>query len=190
MKLSYIKVTWKHMNQTLPETILVFSPPAINRLGETADSEFDLDILRCKIQAIGYKMVWANTHNTDADYALFAPPAAILIHHDPEFGSDALALCCQLRRSIITAHIPIIIYSSIRDISVMNLAYQLGASYYQILEPSWGHKSYDVVNELCDVTLRLIDAKIIQHKRSKAEATLYHNFEYVGMGLAPSHLNN
>ncbi len=178
------------MSQALPQTILVFSSPAKNRLGEVSDSELDLEILRYKIQAMGYKMEWANSQYTQAEYALFSAPAAILINHDPDSGSDALAFCRQLRRSIITAHIPIIIYSSIRDLSVLNLAYQLGASYYFILESSWGHKSYDLANELCEVSLRLIDSKTIQRKRSKTESHFHRNVEFIGIGLAPSHLNN
>lgn len=178
------------MSQFLSRTILVFSAPAKNKFGESTYAELNLEQIRYKVQAIGYNMVWANPENTGPEYAIFSPPAAIIINHAPDSGCDALALSCQLRKSVITAQIPIIIYSSIREVSVMNLAYQLGASYYLTLEPAWGHKSYEPVNELCEVTFRLIDSRNLQRKLSKTSPTHCRNVEFIGMGLAPSHLNN
>lgn len=126
-----------------------------------------------KLEAVGYDVIQLKHYN-QLVYNLSSErvlPHALFLSHAPEVGFDGLEILQKLKASPLYKGIPVIVYSSVSDIKLINLAYRLGANHYSIAFPP----PKDNLDDLMDSLIRVLDLRTLIRYRNQANPALSAN---------------
>jgi response regulator RpfG family c-di-GMP phosphodiesterase len=126
-----------------------------------------------KFEAVGYDVIQLKLYeqllyNFSLDRVL---PHALFLSHAPELGFDGLEILQKLKASLLYKGIPVIVYSAVADVKIINLAYMLGANHYSIAFPP----PKDNLDDLMDSLIRVLDLRTLVRYRNQANPALSSN---------------
>jgi hypothetical protein len=143
-----------------------------------------------QFEKAGYKLESVENLDELPETAAAYQPAAIILQLDALYYDEGMYICRNLKSSILTNSIPLIVYGVFDSIRHINEAYQIGVSFVVAFSSRWEEASHDeMVAEISDITLKLIDTNTSERQRITGKGPRTRN-EYLGNGLNQSPLNN